>query len=60
MLTLIIFKLIKKLLKYNNNFYIIKLKKDKLQFLDLIYSLKLIEIKILNIYIKINLAINLI
>ena len=49
-------KYIIKLLKYINiNNYIIKFKKNKQSFFKLIYSLKLIKLKILKIYIKINL-----
>ena len=38
------------------NKYAIKLEKDKQLFFNLIYSLKLVELKILKIYIEINLA----
>ena len=40
--------------KYTNNNHIIKLKKDKLLFLGLIYSLNLVKLKIFKIYIKTN------
>ena len=49
-------KFIIKPLKYNNNNYIIKLEKDKKLFYSLIYNLKLIKLKILKNYIKINLV----
>ena len=48
-----------KLLKYIIiNDYIINLKKDKQLFLEFIYNLKLMKLKMLKIYIKINLANN--
>ena len=46
----------KKILKHSNNNNIFKLKKGKQQLYGLIYSSKLIKLKILKIYIKINLA----
>ena len=48
-------KYIQKLLKYiNKNNYIIKLKKAKYLLFKLIYSLKLVKLETLKIYIKIN------
>ena len=48
---------ITKLLEYIKiNNYAIKLKKSKQLLFRLIYSLELVELKILKIYIKINLA----
>ena len=41
-------------IKMNN--YVIKLEKDKQPLFGLIYSLELVELKTLKIYIKINLA----
>ena len=40
------------------NDYIIKLEKNKKLLFELIYNLKLVKLKILKIYIKINLANN--
>lgn len=40
----------------NKNDYIIRLEKNKLPFFKSIYSLKLIKLKILKIYIKTKLA----
>ena len=46
-----------KFLKYTRiNNYIIQLKKDKQPFFGLIYNLRSIELEILKIYIKTNLA----
>lgn len=43
-----------KLRKYNNNYYIIKLEKNKQSYYDLIYSMRLIELETLKTHIKIN------
>lgn len=49
-------KFVAKFLKNSNNNYGIKLKDSKQPLYSLIHSLKQIELKILKIYIKINLA----
>ena len=51
-------KFIVKFLKYNNNNYVIKLKKSKQLYYNSIYNLIIIKLKILIIYIKINLVNN--
>ena len=53
-----LFELVAKLLKQSNNSHTIKLNEGKQPFYGPIYSLKLIELKILKAYIKINLANN--
>lgn len=55
-INILLFEFAIKFLKYNNNNFIIKLKKGKEPFYDPIYNLRIIKLKILKAYIKTNLA----